>query len=374
MEPDFEDLRPYRSSEIPAAMERIVADPAFEGLARYVFPDRSVEEVRRLLRNITTADQFQSQVMACANRRILADSVSEFTYDGLEHVPKEGALFVSNHRDIVLDSALLQQVFHENGLPTTEITFGSNLLSSQLLADIGRSNKLFKVLRGGNRHEFLAHTHFLSGYLRDVVRSGRSIWIAQRNGRTKDGLDATDQGLIKLFSLSADGNPVDGFAELHITPVAISYEIEPCDLLKTREIYLTRRNGSYEKQPGEDLKSIQTGIRQQKGRVHISICRPIAREELARLGHLEKGELHKAIAALIDWRIYSNYKLFDTNYIAHDLRSGKSRFADRYTAAEKARFEARLQETLFAIDGDKTELREIFLGIYANPVDTAVDA
>ena len=109
MEPDFEDLRPYRSSEIPAAMERIVADPAFEGLARYVFPDRSVEEVRRLLRNITTADQFQSQVMACANRRILADSVSEFTYDGLEHVPKEGALFVSNHRDIVLDSALVQQ-------------------------------------------------------------------------------------------------------------------------------------------------------------------------------------------------------------------------------------------------------------------------
>ena len=238
----FEDLRPFVADEIPAAMQRIADSEAFDALARYVFPHRDVEEVRRMVRAIRTTDEFQMSVMYHVNLRIIRRTITRLTVDGLYALnPAERYLFISNHRDIMLDSSLLQNLLHEAGHRTTEITFGSNLMQGELATAIGRANKMFKVVRDSNMHDFLADSLQLSAYIRHTLLEKReSIWIAQRNGRTKDGDDRTDRGIVKMFALSDRTNAAHAIRSLHIVPVAVSYQWEPCDILKTRELYLSR--------------------------------------------------------------------------------------------------------------------------------------
>ncbi len=367
----FDDLRPFIADEIPAAMQRIADSEAFDVLSRYVFPDRDVDEVRRMVRAIRTTDEFQLRVMYYVNLQIIRRSITHLTVDGLDGLdPAERYLFVSNHRDIMLDSALLQYLLHEAGHRTTEITFGSNLMQGEPAISIGRANKMFKVVRGSNVHDFLADSRHLSEYIRHTLLKKReSIWIAQRNGRTKDGNDQTDRGIVKMFALSDRTDPVRAIRDLRIVPVAVSYQMEPCDILKTRELYLSRGGRKYVKQPGEDLHSILTGILQQKGHVHMSFGRPLddALPDAVELRHA--NAFYRTVADEIDQQIHRNYRLFDNNFIAHDLRSGKSTYADRYTPEARAAFESRLQQMLQEIDGDPDILTEIFLGIYANPVE-----
>ena len=367
----FDDLRPFIADEIPAAMQRIADSEAFDVLSRYVFPDRDVDEVRRMVRAIHTTDEFQLRVMYYVNLQIIRRSITHLTVDGLDGLdPAERYLFVSNHRDIMLDSALLQYLLHEAGHRTTEITFGSNLMQGEPAISIGRANKMFKVVRGSNVHDFLADSRHLSEYIRHTLLEKReSIWIAQRNGRTKDGNDQTDRGIVKMFALSDRTDPVRAIRDLRIVPVAVSYQMEPCDILKTRELYLSRGGRKYVKQPGEDLHSILTGILQQKGHVHMSFGRPLddALPDAVEARHA--NAFYRTVADEIDQQIHRNYRLFDNNFIAHDLRSGKSTYADRYTPEARAAFESRLQQMLQEIDGDPDILTEIFLGIYANPVD-----
>ena len=367
----FDDLRPFIADEIPAAMQRIADSEAFDVLSRYVFPDRDVDEVRRMVRAIRTTDEFQLRVMYYVNLQIIRRSITHLTVDGLDGLdPAERYLFVSNHRDIMLDSALLQYLLHEAGHRTTEITFGSNLMQGEPAISIGRANKMFKVVRGSNVHDFLADSRHLSEYIRHTLLEKReSIWIAQRNGRTKDGNDQTDRGIVKMFALSDRTDPVRAIRDLRIVPVAVSYQMEPCDILKTRELYLSRGGRKYVKQPGEDLHSILTGILQQKGHVHMSFGRPLddALPDAVEARHA--NAFYRTVADEIDLQIHCNYRLFDNNFIAHDLRSGKSTYADRYTPEARAAFEARLQQMLQEIDGEPAILKEIFLGIYANPVD-----
>jgi len=370
MQNKFDDLRPYYPSEIPPAMQRIAASEHFEALSQYIFPDRDVEDVREMIRNIRTTDEFQLKVMYYVNRQIIRRSMTDLTFDGLDQLnPQTNYLFVSNHRDIMLDSSLLQYLLHHNGFRTTEITFGSNLMISQLVVDIGKANKMFKVIRSSNIREFLKNSMQLSEYIRyTITDKGESIWIAQRNGRTKNGYDATDQGIIKMFCMSKSSDLLRAIDELHIAPLAISYQIESCDILKTRELYLSQNGEKYVKHPFEDLNSILTGIRQPKGHVHIGFCKPVTSEEFT-FDHKIPNEFYKNIAALIDERIYRSYKLFNNNYIAHDLRSGEDAFSAYYTREEKEAFVARCRYMLEQIEGDKDTLMSIFLGIYANPVD-----
>lgn len=367
----FDDLRPFIADEIPAAMQRIADSEAFDVLSRYVFPDRDVDEVRRMVRAIRTTDEFQLRVMYYVNLQIIRRSITHLTVDGLDGLdPAERYLFVSNHRDIMLDSALLQYMLHEAGHRTTEITFGSNLMQGEPAISIGRANKMFKVVRGSNVHDFLADSRHLSEYIRHTLLEKReSIWIAQRNGRTKDGNDQTDRGIVKMFALSDRTDPVRAIRDLRIVPVAVSYQMEPCDILKTRELYLSRGGRKYVKQPGEDLHSILTGILQQKGHVHMSFGRPLddALPDAVEARHT--NAFYRTVADEIDQQIHRNYRLFDNNFIAHDLRSGKSTYADRYTPEARAAFESRLQQMLQEIDGDPDILTDIFLGIYANPVE-----
>ena len=370
MQSKFDDIRPYNPSEIPPAMQRIAASEHFGTLSQFIFPDRKVEEVRKMVCNIRTTDEFQTEVMYYVNREIVRRSITELVVEGIEKLDRQKRyLFISNHRDIMLDSSLLQYILHNNGFRTTEITFGSNLMNPQLVVDIGKANKMFKVVRSSNIREFLKNSMHLSEYIRHTItEKGESIWIAQRNGRTKDGFDATDQGIVKMFCMSKPSDQIQSVDELHIAPIAISYQIEPCDILKTRELYRTRNGEKYVKQPCEDLNSILTGITQQKGCVYFKFCNPIEREELD-FNHKTPNEFYKNVATLIDKRIYEHYKLFNNNYIAHDIRSGKNIYTENYTQAEKDSFVERCRYMLEQIDGDKEALMSIFLGIYANPVD-----
>ena len=373
----FDDIRPYRDDEIPAAMRRIAESTSFPLLASYVFPDRDIAEVREMLKSLRTIAEFQSQVMFHMNAQVIRRTMTGFTWSGVEHLsPGQKYLFISNHRDIVLDSSLMQYVLYNNGHETSEITFGANLMQSRLIVDIGKANKMFRVERPGNNiREFYHASSRLSEYIRHTLRDKhQSVWMAQRNGRTKDGRDLTDQGIIKMLGLSRTDNKVDALDELHIAPVAISYEWEPCDILKALELYERKLTGRYVKKPGEDVNSILTGITQPKGRVHLQFCEPLRREELAAYDACTQGDFHRAVARLIDLRIHRAYRLMPNNYIAHDLRYGRSDHAARYTPEQKAAFVHRLEALRpYEESCDPDMLADLLLGIYSNPVDSALD-
>jgi len=367
----FDDIRPYNDAEIPAAMQRIANSEYLKTICDFVFPGKEVNEIKAMISDFTLIDEFQSKVMHLVNKRIIETTIDRFSYNGLEYLhPKKAYLFVSNHRDIMLDSSLLQSLLLINGFPTTEITFGSNLMSSQLVIDIGKSNKMFKVTRGGNAREFYENSHHLSEYIRHTItEKGASVWIAQRNGRTKDGNDATDQGIIKMFCMSNKHDLVKSIEELNIVPIAVSYQWESCDMFKTKELYQSQGDVKYVKQKDEDFVSILTGITQQKGNVHFSLCKPLEKEEYTDFANESPNRFYKNMANLIDRRIYENYKLWNTNYIAHDIRSGTNEYAAHYTPEEKEQFMQRFYQVMDQVAGDKDIIRSIYLGIYANPVN-----
>jgi len=368
----FDDIRAYYDNEIPVAMQRIADDPLLEPAAKFAFPDTDIETVRAAIRACRTTDQIQKNIMYPAIKRIIDTTIAEFSHSGIENVsPDSGQLFISNHRDIVLDAFMLQFTLFTNSLPTTDIALGDNLLRPQLVADICRANHMVKVIRKDDvsPREFLENSRHLTEYIRLRIENGRKMWIAQRNGRTKDGRDATDQGLLKMLGMSGDGDFATDFGRLKITPVSISYQYETCDVRKALE--LTARSGGqpYHKKPNEDFESIMSGIVSQKGNVCITICEPISDEDLRAMGEMPKSEAYKALTDAIDRRIIDNYRLHDTNYIAHDILHGERRYADRYTAEQEQAFRERLTKAEQQFGDAVATAREIYLGIYANPVD-----
>ena len=370
-ESKFDDIRPYNADEFPEAMQRIANSSSFPILASFVYPGEPLEEVRQRIAGYKNAHDFQSQTMFRVNERVIEESITEFSCSGIERLSRDkNYLYVSNHRDIMLDASLLQYFLLTQDFDTTEITFGANLMSSQLVVDIGKCNKMFKVERpGGSIKDFYRSSLHLSEYIRYAIREKhQSVWIAQRNGRTKDGIDATDQGIIKMFCMSEPDDKIRALADLSIVPVAVSYEWESCDILKALELYQSQY-AKYTKKPGEDLNSILTGLLQRKGRVHFELCEPIAEEELLQYEHLTNNEYHKAVAQLVDSRINAAYRLWPNNYIAHDIRYGSKTFHSFYTKEEREAFLHRLKK-LDAYDTcDIDQLRDIFLGIYSNPVE-----
>lgn len=368
---DFDDIRPYTPDEIPEAMQRIANSSSFPILAAYVYPGEPLEKVRKRIAGYQTVKEFQSETMRMVNERVIENSITEFSCSGLDRLhPDKQYLFVSNHRDIMLDSSLLQYFLVTQGFDTTEITFGANLMMSPLVIDIGKSNKMFKVERpGGSIKEFYRSSKHLSDYIRFAIQEKKqSVWIAQRNGRTKDGNDATDQGIIKMFCMSCPEDKIKAIDQLHIVPVSISYEWESCDILKTLELY-EGQFSKYTKKPGEDLNSILTGLTQQKGRVHIELCEPISHVELMKFEKLTNNEYHKAVAHLLDSRINAAYRLYPNNYIAYDLRYGTTKYQEFYTTEQKEDFLKRLKKLERYDTCDIEKLMDIFLGIYANPVN-----
>ncbi|MDR0872790.1 MAG: acyltransferase [Prevotellaceae bacterium] len=365
----LEDYRPYYDEEINAAMHRIADSAYFPVLSAYVYPERSPEDVKKQICAYTTIDEFQLQVMKTVNEQVIARSIANFSYVGLDKLDKaKPYMFISNHRDIMLDATLLQYALYLEGHQTSEITFGSNLMRPQEAVDVGKSNKMFKIIRGGTAREIFTNSLNVSAYMRYTITQKRqSTWIAQRNGRTKDGTDKTEVAVLKMFAMSSKKPFAENLAELNITPIAVSYEYEPCDFLKTREIYLSRRQ-CYQKTFDEDLNSILHGILQFKGNTHYTVCETITPAELAECAALPHSEQFKTLAAIIDKKIYAGYKLWKTHYIAHDILHNKTDFLEFYNAEDKQKFIEYMNGGLSQIDGDRSELQEIFLGIYANPV------
>ncbi len=369
--PQFDDIRPYYEDEIPAAMKRIAQCDVFPLLASYVFPGEPLEDVRKRVSSYATTKEFQEDTMCKVNEQIIARSISDFSCSGLEFLDsKKRYLFVSNHRDIMLDASLLQYFFVINGFETTEITFGANLMINPVVIDVGKCNKMFKVERpGGDIKDFYRASMHLSEYIRYcITEKGESVWIAQRNGRTKNGIDTTDQGIIKMFCMSEPKDKIKALADLNIVPVSVSYEWESCDILKSLELYESQFT-RYTKKPGEDLNSILTGILQPKGRVHFEICRPISLAELSSFEGQTNNEYHKSVAKLIDRRINLAYRLYPNNYIAHDLLYGNSKYKSMYSEEQYDAFIYRLSKLDKYDTCDMERLKDIFLGIYANPID-----
>ena len=370
-ESKFDDIRPYNEEEFPEAMQRIANSSSFPILASFVYPGEPLEEVRQRIANYKNVYEFQSQTMFRVNERVIEESISEFTCSGIERLsPDKNYLYVSTHRDLMLDASLLQYFLLTKDFDTTEITFGANLMSSQLVIDIGKCNKMFKVERpGGSIKDFYRSSLHLSEYIRYAIQEKhQSVWIAQRNGRTKDGIDATDQGIIKMFCMSRPDDKIQALSELNIVPVAVSYEWESCDILKAIELYQSQYT-KYIKKPGEDLNSILTGLLQRKGRVHFELCEPITEEELMQYDYLTNNEYHKAVAQLIDSRINPAYRLWPNNYIAHDLRYGSKAFQSFYTKEQREAFLRRLGHLDKYDDCDLDQLKDIYLSIYSNPVE-----
>lgn len=363
----FEDIRPYVDAEIPAAMQRIVSDKYFPLVCDFLFPDMPVQAVAALVGSCRTVEEFQMRVMYKVIYAIAHKTTSGLSVSGMERLdPAKDYLFISNHRDIMMDAAFLQVLLTDAGRKTSEITFGANLMQGQLVIDVGRSNKMFRIERPTtvtSARDFLLKSQYVSEYIRyAVTQKKESVWIAQRNGRTKDGIDLTDQGIIKMFNLSGTEDRVQSLADLNIAPLSISYEWEPCDELKALELYAKSSGQPYIKKPGEDLNSILTGITQPKGRVHLTVCEPLRREELEPFDKFANPEFNKAVAELIDSRIRPAYRLYPNNYIAADLLSGKRNHS--YTDSEKEAFVNHVDKITKEYPD---ELRDILLHIYANP-------
>ncbi len=249
----LDDYRPYNDSEVPAAVHRIAQDPLLPHIVRFAFPEKNVNDFIEELKQIRTVDEFQGKIMNKAICKVIEKTITKLSYSGIEQLTNEKSyMFISNHRDIVLDSAILQTILYANNIKTTEITFGSNLMRPQLVVDIGKVNKMFKIVRDGTAREIFVNSLHVSEYMRHAItEKHQSTWIAQRNGRTKDGNDKTEVAVLKMFAMSSKKSFVENLEELNITPIAVSYEYEPCDFMKTREIYFSLR-GHYQKAPGED--------------------------------------------------------------------------------------------------------------------------
>lgn len=367
----FSDIIPYNDEEAVAALAKVAAHPVVSRISQYFYPEKAPGYLAHQLKRVHSVDEFQTLVMTRIADRILGLSASHFTYDGVENIPEGKAfLALSNHRDIILDPAITQLVLFRNNIPFTEICVGSNLITNPFIEGLIRSNRMIKVLRGISARELYLSSQLLSEYIRQTITSGNhSIWLAQRQGRTKNGYDLTEQGLLKMLDLSGQGTFEENFKALNIIPLSISYQYESCDILKAREIYISRRQ-KYVKQDGEDLHSIIRGVTQQKGNIHLDIGTPLSDREIHQAGECEKNDRYLLMRHAINKRVISGYHLWDTNYIAYDILEGKDEYSYKYTQDQKESFEEYIQIQMDSVENDidRNELRDIFLHIYANPI------
>ena len=370
----FDSIRPYNESEFAAAIERITSHEYLPIVINSVFLNTNAEEYIENMKKYKTVRDFQHGFMRDAIENILKKTSTNFTYSGIENVSKDSCnMFVSNHRDIALDAAILCYVFALNNLECFEVAIGNNLLQGDFVIDIAGVNKMFKIMRSSNAKDLYRDSVLASEYMRYVIKEKKeSVWIAQRNGRTKDGDDKTELGVLKMFSLGNDKPFVENFSEINITPVAISYEYEPCDFYKTMELYISKFQ-KYVKEPGEDIRSIITGIMQPTGQRNISVTPSITKEELEYCDQFEKNAKFTTLAEIMDKRIYQAYKLYKNNYIAHDILNNANTYAEFYSNEEKEFFVNYMRQGLSKLpcanEENMKELEDIFLKMYANPVE-----
>lgn len=364
----FDAIRPFYDHEVNQALQSVSRDPMLYAIMRFAFPNKSDAEWQQHLAAIDSTHAFQGEIVATILERVLAESSAGLTTSGFDKLDKQTAyLFISNHRDILLDTSLINLTLLKQKMILTASAIGDNLLKQPFLYTLSRINRNFIVQRSLSPRELLQSSQLMSQYIHQLItQQNRSVWLAQREGRTKDGNDATHSGILKMLSMAAEkGDLIAHFQALNIVPISISYEYDPTDSLKIPELLANLNNEKYVKKDNEDFNSILKGIMGQKKRIHIHAGEPLN----ASLDSLKEvsnaNQKIKSLTQLIDNQIITNYKLWPTNYVAYDVLFKTDKYAHQYRLEEKTDFRTRLEQK---IDVNDAQAVERFLSMYAHPV------
>jgi len=368
---DTLSIIPFKDSEVQEVTQTIFQDEKLLKGMQTFLPTELYDYLLKTKNEVQSIYDFQSKLTYPFLMGIKKMSISEITISGIHNISNANKqLLISNHRDIVLDSSYLNTIFHENKIDTCEVAIGSNLVKNPITDYIFRVNRSFIVHREGNPRELYQHSLNLSNYILDKINSNEaSIWIAQREGRAKDGNDRTQSGLLKMFTMSKKGDLVEHLKSLRITPVAISYEYDPCDLLKTQEFIAKQENPTFSKTFKQDLQNMLLGIQGQKGGLHYHFDKPLG-EELNILNDIKKPkEKLNKLAELIDNSIHQNFRLNKINYIAFDLLNKNTTYSNQYSKVDFDKYQAIFNEKINSFEEkNQAAARNYLLGIYANPV------
>ncbi len=365
----FDSIRPFYDTEVNEAIQSAVNHPMMKALMSFTFPDVEEEVWKNQLKKTHSIRDFQCNFIYQSVQKVLEKSSEGLTTSGFDKLePNVSYLFISNHRDIILDTSLLNVALFDHGLVMTASAIGDNLVKKSFLKTLSKLNRNFLVQRGLSPRELLESSKLLSEYIGQLLlRENRSVWIAQREGRTKDGNDATHSGVLKMLAMGSDeANLIDYFKKIKIVPVSISYEYDPTDALKMPQLIAEANDEIYIKEKNEDFVTLLSGIIGQKKHIHIHVG-DILNTELDKIAQEidNKNNQIQALAQTIDDSILQSYKLWPTNYIAYDLLNKTNTYSDFYTENEKALFERRLE---MKIDENNPQMVESFLAMYANPV------
>jgi 1-acyl-sn-glycerol-3-phosphate acyltransferase len=365
----FDAIRPFYETEVNEALQSVIPHPMMKALMNFTFPEVDDEVWKAQLKKTHSIRDFQCNFIYHTVQRILENSSDGLTTSGFEHLEKNNSyLFISNHRDILLDTTLLNAALFQNGHLMTASAIGDNLVQKSFIKTLARLNRNFLVLRGLSPREMLQSSKLLSEYMGQLLlHENRSVWIAQREGRTKDGNDETNPGVLKMIGMASDESDVmQYFKKLKIVPVSISYEYDPTDVLKMPQLLAEANNEVYVKSKNEDLNTILSGVMGQKKRIHLHIGKVLDTEIDQIVAENDSSNKQiQALAQKIDDAVLSNYKLWPTNFIAYDIVHKTSTYSHMYTESEKSLFERRLE---MRIGLDNPIALEGFLAMYANPV------
>ncbi|MGG7036401.1 MAG: 1-acyl-sn-glycerol-3-phosphate acyltransferase [Flavobacterium sp.] len=365
----FDAIRPFYDSEVNEGIKSCIDNPMMKAIMNFTFPGVADEVWKEQLKRTHSIRDFQCNFIYHSVQRVLKNSSDGLSTSGFEKLEKHTPyLFISNHRDIILDTSLLNVALFDHGLVMTASAIGDNLVQKTFLKTLSKLNRNFLVQRGLPPRELLESSKLMSEYIAQLLlRENRSVWIAQREGRTKDGNDATHSGVLKMLAMASDeDNLMDYFKKIKVVPVSISYEYDPTDVLKLPQLIAEAKNEIYQKEKNEDFITLMSGIVGQKKHIHIHIG-DVLNAELDAIA-TEFDNTNKQIQALaqaIDDSILQSYKLWPTNYIAYDMLYKTNKFESFYTESEKSLFERRLD---MKIGEDHPELAESLLAMYANPV------
>jgi hypothetical protein len=365
----FDAIRPFYDSEVNEALKSLLHHPMMKAMMDFTFPEMEDEVWKEQLSRTHSIRDFQVNFVYQSIQRVLERSSEGLTTSGFEKLePNTSYLFISNHRDIILDTSLLNVSLIDHGLVMTASAIGDNLVQKDFLLKLSKLNRNFLVQRGLSPRELLQSSKLMSEYMYHLLsKENRSVWIAQREGRTKDGNDATHQGVLKMLGMANDEQRgMDFFKKLKIVPVSISYEYDPTDALKMPQLIALSKDEVYIKEKNEDFITLLSGIIGQKKRIHIHVGDVLDSEYEKIISENDNNNKQiQALAQVIDDSILLTYKLWPTNFIAYDILHNTTKFSNLYDEKERQLFERRLE---MRIDAENETMREGFLAMYANPV------
>jgi len=368
----YDAIRPFEPDELKDAFDRMMSEPQFRQVVAWLYPGVPIEAVRQKMNSCTSSLDFQQKFCYSFVQSLIDKASTGCDFDASHIDTGRRYTFVSNHRDIVLDSALLSKLLIDAGFATTcEIAIGDNLLRLPWVKDLVRVNKSFIVERSLPPRQLIAASRRMADYMHLVIgRKNDNLWIAQREGRAKDSDDKTQESILKMMALGGEGTAIERLVQLHIVPLAISYEFDPCDYLKAAEMQQRRDNPQWKKGPTDDIVSMKTGILGYKGRIHYEAGRCIDQWLLSLPADTPRNELFGLIARHIDSAIYAGYRLYPANYIALDRLNGTADNAAKYSKTDVEQFDAYIEGQLKKIEIERRDtdfLRRMLLTQYANP-------